>query len=80
MPMSPEFQRKLSRARRLFIQELKDGCLDCGRRKFGWCDKHREVVADVIDHPKKLFRVTNTGVEYSDYAKEILSGRNPEVG
>lgn len=48
--MSPEFSKKLRRAQRLLLHEIKDGCVEC-MSVSGYCAEHHDEVMQLILNP-----------------------------
>lgn len=55
-PCDPAFRRRLARAVRLFLRELRDGCVDC-RLARGYCAEHARVARDCFLHPRKYVTI-----------------------
>jgi hypothetical protein len=65
--VSPEFAKRLRAEVRLFIQETKDGCVDCQqvmratRDKYATCNEHHKVFYDLALHPRKIIQLRREG-------------------
>lgn len=49
---SKKFKKKIDRLRKIMIQEMIDGCLDCQEQN-SLCFKHYKEAADIILNPRK---------------------------
>lgn len=58
-----EFQARLDRAKGLFIQEIRDGCLDCPQ-KGGLCRVHEGLALAAITDPRSC-------PEFQDFLKQL---------
>jgi len=76
MAMSPEFRKRLNRAKKLFVTEMIDGCNDCTHKKFGACDVHKAILMDFALHPAKYLTITPTACEYTNEGKKALGLRD----
>lgn len=54
MKSNPEFREALNKLRRIALQELRDGCVDCPEKGI-MCSKHLPVAMDMFMNPKKYF-------------------------
>ncbi len=62
--MSPQFKTRLRRAVRLYLREMRDGCVKCIADGHGaYCAEHDKVAMDVVFNPGKYVRVTDRDVK-----------------
>lgn len=55
MSMTPYFARKLRRAKKNFLRELRDGCNDCQAVPHrGFCKAHRDIGIKVYTRPRSV--------------------------
>ena len=59
--VTPDFRDVLNRTIKLYLREIKDGCLDCRKKSnFGGCPKHKPVVWDIVEgRTRKYFKIDN---------------------
>ncbi len=59
MPNKREYKERIRREVSLYIQEMRDGCLDCRKVK-GLCHTHYKEAIDVVLDPKRFLEDKKT--------------------
>jgi hypothetical protein len=56
--VTKSFRLRLNREIRLYVRELRDGCLLCREVK-GLCHDHHKLACDLLVNPRKYLDLTN---------------------